>query len=103
MLTIIRCYDSFVKKEILEKARANLSQFQNLNSIFNNFASFSFKSFHNKNTVFGECIKGDINSMDYLSRLEKALSNLTAKKKLIIKTDRRVNTEFIKKMTSNDK
>ena len=102
MLTIIRCYDSFVEKEILEKARANLSQFQNLKFIFNNFASFSFNNSHNKNTVFGKCIKGDINSMDYLKRLEKALSNLIAKKKLAIKTNRRVNTEFIKRMTSNE-
>ena len=102
MLTIIRCYDSFVKKETIEKARANLSQFQNLNFVFNNFASLSFNNSHNKNTVFGKCIKGDINSIDYLKRLEKALSNLIAKKKLVIKTDRRVNTKFIKRMTSNE-
>ncbi|CAN5515591.1 hypothetical protein BH18THE2_BH18THE2_22240 [soil metagenome] len=102
MLTIIRCNDSFVEKEILEKARANLSQFPNLNFIFNNFASFSFNNSHNKNTVFRICIRGDSNSIDYLKRLENALSNLIAQKKLVIRTDGQDNTKFIKRMTSND-
>src|SRR5215216_3478085 len=102
MLTIIRCNDSIVEEEILEKARVNLSQFDNLRFIFNNFEDSKFDSSHNKNTVFVKCIRGDSNSIDYLRRMEKALCNLIDKKKLFIKRNGQVNTKFINRITSSD-
>ena len=102
MLTIIRCNDSFVEEEILYKARVKLSQFNNLQFVFNNFEDFKFDSSHNKNTVFVKCIKGDSNSVDYLRRMEKALCNLIDKKKLFIKRNGQVNTKFINRMTSSE-
>src|SRR5215207_481920 len=102
MLTIIRCNDSIVEEEVLEKARVNLSQFDNLRFIFNNFGDSKFDSSHNKNTVFVKCIRGDSNSIDYLRRMEKALCNLIDKKKLFIKRNGQVNTKFVNRITSSD-
>jgi hypothetical protein len=102
MLTIIRCNDSVVEEEILEKARDNLSQFKNLKFIFNNFEDSKFNSSHNKNTVFVRCIIGNSSSMDYLNRMENAVCNLIDKKKLFIKRNGQLNTKFINRMTSSD-
>jgi len=91
-----------VEEEVLEKARVNLSQFDNLRFIFNNFGDSKFDSSHNKNTVFVKCIRGDSNSIDYLRRMEKALCNLIDKKKLFIKRNGQVNTKFVNRITSSD-
>lgn len=102
MLTIIRCNDSFVKDLVLKKAKLSLSQFHNLKSIFGNFEDSKFDSPHNKNTVFVRCMMGDYNSLAYLRRLEKALCKLIDQKRLFIKRNGQVNTEFINRMTSSD-
>ena len=103
MLTITRCSNAITEEQILEKARGILSQFDHLRFIFNGFEDAKFYSINNKNIVFVKCIRGDTNSVDYLRRIENALSNLIVQKKLFLKRNEQVNTKFMNRITSSDR
>jgi hypothetical protein len=104
MLTIIRCENDFVEDDLLDKARDQLNQFQNLNLIFDNFKDPSFKDKDNTNIVFKMCINSssNYNFLNYLQRLEIALANLTNHRKLYIRDKERINKKFINRMTSSN-